>query len=800
MLDLSELNTEQAAAARATPGPQLILAGPGTGKTRTLVSRFAFLVDQGIDPRRILTLTFTRKAADEMVERVRPMLPHPTPTGLWVGTFHGLAGRMLRSMSAKAGLDRDFQILDAQQQQRLLIQLGIHWDAENGGELLDIIAAAKDHLLDPDSYRRMAREQIAQEGKHLSWMLDAATAYARYQDGLAARNAVDFGDLINRVVDLLARDAGLCDRASRRFDHILVDEFQDVNPAQVAFLRLLTATHTNLWVVGDDDQTLYGFRASEVRHILEFPQRYDGTQTHTLAQNYRSTGNILAPALSLIAHNKQRFDKALHATKGAGPRMVVADHEDAAAEATWIAESVRKLIDSGTPLAEIAVLCRVGHIGSRLQLIFRDHGIPVVLRGVQDFWSSPEVKAVLGILTLARDPQDQAARRQLGQGRRGAMFARVAAEIGADIDRAFAPAVTKAVRVVANVKMPNRSEEYRDRWARNARLAGEIAAAAGSLDGLRAQIVREQQGLRAKVRDAVVLSTVHSAKGLEWDAVFLAAFEDGVLPHALAADTEEERRIAFVAMTRAKRYLSATYTYRRGDDTARPSPFLHEALATLDAERVDWRARPTAPWIVAARQRARAQRKERRKRAKAAKKGRTAKTASSRARQEDAPPQRREPPMVGSVRATRYGADWTANELANLIRLYHANAGEVLTLAQSVYRTPAEVAERILDEHYGIVPAADECHEGRLFLEAAERSRLPTGSLKTYTRLMQALRAYLPASGVRAWLLTPRCDLHNVSPAAYVSRASDGVRTIINRLEHTPAGEPGNPHPRTDKD
>ena len=156
--------------------------------------------------------------------------------------------------------------------------------------------------------------------------------------------------------------------------------------------------------------------------------------------------------------------------------------------------------------------------------------------------------------------------------------------------------------------------------------------------------------------------------------------------------------------------------------------------------------------------------------------------------------------MVGSVRATRYGADWTANELANLARLYHANAGEVLTLAQSVYRTPAEVAERILDEHYGIVPEADECHEGRLFLEAAERSRLPTGSLKTYTRLMQALRAYLPASGVRAWLLTPRCDLHNVSPAAYVSRARDGVRTIINRLEHTPAGEPGNPHPRTDKD
>ena len=789
MLDLSELNEAQAAAVRAGAGPQLVLAGPGTGKTRTLVSRFAFLVDQGVDPRRILTLTFTRKAADEMVDRVKPMLFASTPSGLWVGTFHGLAGRMLRSMAGDAGLTPDFRILDAQRQQRLLIQLGIYWDADNGGELLDIIAAAKDLLLDPESYRRIARDKIEREGKHLRWMLDAADAYATYQTALKAQNGVDFGDLINHVVDLMRRDEDIRQRVSRQFDHILVDEFQDVNPAQVAFLRLLAATHTNLWVVGDDDQTLYGFRASDVKHILQFPKRYDGTHIHKLQENYRSTGNILAPALALIAHNQRRFSKRLRSTKSAGSRVVVAEHADEGKEAAWTVASVRKLIEAGVPYREIAVLCRAGHIGSRLQLTFREHGIPVLLRGVQDFWSSPEVKAVIGILTLARDPRDQAARVNLGRGRRSELFARVASEIGDGVDRDYAAAVATAVRVVANVKMPNRSDEYKDRWARNVRLAGEIAQAAGGLDAVLAQIETEQRGLREKIQDAVVLSTIHSAKGLEWDAVFVAGFEDGLMPHKLGTDTEEERRIAFVAMTRAKRYLAVTYATSRDGELAGPSPFLREAMTTLNGDKVDWRARATAPWIIAERKRAKAQGKRQRKRAKAGTREAGAATGNQEAESNKPSRASRDLPMVGSVQATRNQADWTDGELANLVRLYHGNAGEVLTLAQSVYRTPAEVAERILIGHYGITPAADECPEGRLFLEAAYRGRLPAASQETHTRLMQALGAYLPANRVRAWLISPRAELDNLSPGAYVSRVRGGIQAILSMLEHAPAAD-----------
>jgi DNA helicase-2/ATP-dependent DNA helicase PcrA len=796
MLDLSELNDAQAAAVRAGDGPQLVLAGPGTGKTRTLVSRFAFLVDRGVDPRRILTLTFTRKAADEMVDRVKPMLSSSTTSGLWVGTFHALAGRMLRSMAEDAGLTPDFRIFDAQRQQRLLIQLGIHWDADNGGELLDIIAAAKDHLLAPEDYRQMARDKIDLEGKHLRWMLAAADAYATYQEALKAQNGVDFGDMINHVVDLMRRDDDIRQRVSRQFDHVLVDEFQDVNPAQVEFLRLLTATHTNLWAVGDDDQTLYGFRASDVKHILEFPKRYDGTKIHKLQENYRSTGNILAPALALIAHNQRRFAKNVHPTKSAGSRVVVAEHDDEAKEALWIVASVQKLIEAGVSYGEIAVLCRAGHIGSRLQLTFREHSIPVLLRGVQDFWSSPEVKAVTGILTLARDPQDHAARLNLGRGRRSEMFARVASEIGDGVDRDYAAAVAKAVRVVANVKMPNRSDEYKDRWARNTRLAGEIARTAGGLDALRAQIATEQRGLREKTQDAVVLSTVHSAKGLEWDAVFVAAFEDGLMPHKLGPDTEEERRIAFVAITRAKRYLAVTYANSRDGELAGPSPFLKEALATLNGDTVDWRARTTAPWIVAERKRAKAQRKRQRKRGKATKREAGAATGTSGAGSNKSPRASPDMPMVGSVQGTRYQADWSDGELANLVRLYHASAGEVLTLAQSVYRTPAEVAERILIEHYGIAPAADECAEGRLFLEAADRVRLPTASQEIHARLMHAIGAYLPAKRVRAWLVTPRTELTDLSPGAYVSRVRGGIQAIVNILEHAPAAEtPGNEQP-----
>lgn len=184
------------------------------------------------------------------------MLPTDTAASLWIGTFHSLAGRMLRWAPERAGLTADFRIINAQRQHQLLAQLGIRWDADNGGELLDIIAAAKDHLLDPESYRAVARANIDREGRHLAWMLDAAEAYARYQAALKARNAVEFGDLINHVVALMRSDLDLCRRLSRRLDHILVDEFQDVNPAQVALLRSLTTTHSNLWAAGDDDQTV----------------------------------------------------------------------------------------------------------------------------------------------------------------------------------------------------------------------------------------------------------------------------------------------------------------------------------------------------------------------------------------------------------------------------------------------------------------------------------------------------------------------------------------------------------------
>ena len=396
---------------------------------------------------------------------------------------------------------------------------------------------------------------------------------------------------------------------------------------------------------------------------------------------------------------------------------------------------------------------------------------------------------MIGILTLARDPLDQAARVTLGRCLRSELYARVPSEIGACVHRDYAAAVATAVRVVANVKMPNRSDEYKDRWARNVRLAGEIAQAAGGLDAVLAQIETEQRGLREKIQDAVVLSTIHSAKGLEWDAVFVAGFEDGLMPHKLGTDTEEERRIAFVAMTRAKRYLAVTYATSRDGELAGPSPFLREAMTTLNGDKVDWRARATAPWIIAERKRAKAQGKRQRKRAKAGTREAGAATGNQEAESNKPSRASRDLPMVGSVQATRNQADWTDGELANLVRLYHGNAGEVLTLAQSVYRTPAEVAERILIGHYGITPAADECPEGRLFLEAADRGRLPAASQETHTRLMQALGAYLPANRVRAWLISPRAELDNLSPGAYVSRVRGGIQAILSMLEHAPAAD-----------
>ena len=230
------------------------------------------------------------------------------------------------------------------------------------------------------------------------------------------RNACDFGDLLAHTVRVLRSDDRIRASFAGRFAHLLVDEFQDVNPAQVAFIEALLAEHRNIWAVGDDDQCLYAFRSADVKFILGFESLYQGAGVHRLSQNYRSTPPIIVPATRLIAHNRRRYDKPLHAVHPTGPKVVIIRHEDDEAEAEWIAASVAKLLAAGRRPRDVAVLFRAGHIGGKLQLPFTRRRIPIVLRGVRDFWAGPEARLVVAMLRLAANDNDQEAHHTLGEG------------------------------------------------------------------------------------------------------------------------------------------------------------------------------------------------------------------------------------------------------------------------------------------------------------------------------------------------------------------------------------------------
>ncbi|MBK1669210.1 hypothetical protein CKO28_14325 [Rhodovibrio sodomensis] len=756
----AELNEAQRAAAVAGGGPHLVLAGPGTGKTKTLVSRFAILIQRGVDPKRVLCVTFTKKAADEMVERLSPYLSGVGKRDLSVGTFHSLSGRLLREFASHAGLTRDFDIYADRDQARLLAEERIWWDADDGGEITEIISVAKDSLLTPDSFRKDAEKRL-KDGKigANDWRFRAAAAYRRYQKALQDRNAADFGDLLNHVVFTLRDNPEIAKEVSRRYDYLLVDEFQDVNPAQVAFLDLLMAANPNIWAVGDDDQTLYGFRASDVRFILNFPKRHPDTTVHKLVENYRSTPAILHPSLQLIGANRKRFSKPLRPNRSGGAKVVCAEFETAEAEARWIVECVEKLIERGDDPSSIGVLCRVGHVGSRLQMRFRDKKIPVDLRGIQDFWSTPEVRAFVGVLRVTADERHPDRTHAFGSAARQRKYGQLADELRQE-KADFATQCQRAAKLVAAESLTNKDEGVRERWRRNTGIARGVAAELGSIEALEEEIERSTAAKRfGGNRSAVALSTAHSSKGLEWDTVFIAGFEQNLMPHKLAEDPEEERRIAYVAMTRARKVLCMSWSELRDETPGGPSPFLWEALSGSSDATIDWRGKPDGkPWETAP--------PEPPKNAKEVfneKMERAFGPGESRKSKAEA---RRQPQPGSSTGSSRSGEKFSDREVDRLAGLYLKH-GDVADLAKSVHRGAPEVAKAILG-HWGVHLDDVDCPEGTL---ALVMTRLQGGP-KSVKRRIEMLRQQAGKRGLTdADLRAPirSGPLAGKSPAAWVA-------------------------------
>ncbi|HEV2873674.1 MAG TPA: UvrD-helicase domain-containing protein [Thermoleophilaceae bacterium] len=610
---LEGLNEPQREAVLHGEGPLLILAGAGSGKTRVLTHRIAHLVGTGqAAPGEILAITFTNKAAQEMRERVEGLVGGRA-RAMWVMTFHSACARMLRADAERLGYTRGFTIYDEQDSLRLvkncIEELDIDPKRFAPRGLRNQISEAKNALLDAEAYRLKVGSFFEQT---------AADVYDLYEPRLHAANAMDFDDLLFRCVNLFELFPEARDRYRRSFRHVLVDEYQDTNRAQYRWLQLLCEEHRNLAVVGDDDQSVYSFRGADIRNILDYERDWPDATVVKLEQNYRSTQTILSAANGVIANNRSRKEKTLWSDLGEGDPVHVRELDDEHAEARFAVSEIERLVDEGGSRSEIAVFYRT-HAQSRvLEDMLVRYGVPYQVLGGPRFYDRAEIKDALAYLTLLVNPADAVAfgrivnspRRGIGQ-RSQARIAGHANTIGEPIwDVAAAPekvpglatAATKAVGRFMSVM--ERLRERVEGGAGVGDLLAETLEETGYIEALRAERTVESQvrvenleelvgvsreydataeepsveeflqqialfSEQDKLQDEqglVTLMTLHNAKGLEFGTVFLIGLEDGVFPHSRSiesGDLEEERRLAYVGMTRAKRELYLTYARTR---------------------------------------------------------------------------------------------------------------------------------------------------------------------------------------------------------------------------------------------
>jgi DNA helicase-2/ATP-dependent DNA helicase PcrA len=624
---MAGLNPEQLQAVEATEGPVLVLAGAGTGKTRVLTTRIAHLIATGKAwPSGILAVTFTNKAAREMKERISALVG-PAGEGMpWLGTFHAIGTKVLRRHAELVGLRSDFTILGVDDQLRLLKQVitadGIDEKRWPARALASFIDGWKNRGLQPKEVPPGEAASFA-NGR-------GAALYAAYQERLKTLNATDFGDLLLECLRLWRDNPDVLEQYHNRFRYMLVDEYQDTNVAQYLWLRLLAQSRKNLCCVGDDDQSIYGWRGAEVDNILRFEHDFPGATVIRLERNYRSTGHILAAASGLIAKNQDRLGKTLRTEDVAGDKVTVSGAWDSEEEARLISEEIEAIQARKESLAQVAVLVRISAQMRELEDRFVQLGLPYRVIGGPRFYERAEIRDALAYLRATAQPADDLAferivntpKRGLGEAclqqmHAHARAARVplmqAARYLAESDE-MKPKPRKALRdLMASF---DRWRSLMDRMAHHD-LAAQVleesgytdmwqkeksADAAGRLDNLK-ELVRSMEEFpdlasflehislvmdqnETEGQDRVSLMTLHAAKGLEFDTVFLPGWEEGLFPNQRALDEsgraglEEERRLAHVGLTRARKRAKIYFaTNRRVHgmwNTTVPSRFIDE--------------------------------------------------------------------------------------------------------------------------------------------------------------------------------------------------------------------------------
>lgn len=687
---LKGLNKEQKEAVLHDKGPLLILAGAGSGKTRVITHRIAYLVEaRSVAPRNILAITFTNKAAREMKTRVEKLLGDNTCRGMWIGTFHSMMARVLRRFAEHLGFTNNFAIADSTDQKSMITScikdLNLDDKTFDSRTVMTTISKAKNKLLSPEAYAKLNNGQF--------WQEQVARVYSLYQERLKANNLMDFDDLLYYPVKLFKEHKDVLEIYQDRFQYIMVDEYQDTNGAQYEIVKLLSSKHKNLCVVGDDDQSIYSFRGANVQNILDFEKDFKDCKVIKLEQNYRSTANILDSANAVIGNNTGRKSKKLWTSTNAGEKVVRIFAPNERAEAMFIAEEIKRKVAGGDgSYKDIAILYRINALSRNLEFSFNQMGIPFKIYGGLRFFDRKEIKDVMSYLRLLTSPRDDMAFvRAISNPKRGVgdtSLDRIAAlanqygvsmmEIALKIDefpelsratnnvKAFIQLIAKMQHRLLNEdwslaefieyvenesgliedilakKDKNREEAYNRienmkellseavnfknlsdegmQWdftdeelaglegydpnsgdpfaatnnsAETAAVKEDTTNHSALEETLLESLIRflEQSSLYTDMdSDAeeddkkVTLMTIHSAKGLEFDTVFVVGMEEGIFPGyrsmAEAASLEEERRLAYVAITRAERklYLSASNSrliFGRTESYA-PSRFLSE--------------------------------------------------------------------------------------------------------------------------------------------------------------------------------------------------------------------------------
>ncbi|HEX3800531.1 MAG TPA: UvrD-helicase domain-containing protein [Verrucomicrobiae bacterium] len=650
-----ELNAQQHAAVTAPPGPSLVIAGAGSGKTRTLTYRVGFLLEQGIPADRILLLTFTNKAAKEMMRRVGELLSQELP-GLWGGTFHGIGNRVLRLHADLIGYHRDFTIMDREDAKDLI-------DACLGEAKIDVKATRfpkAEVLADIFSLAlntgRTIEKVLADDYDYFESLApQIVDLEKRYTARKQATNAMDFDDLLALWLKLMREHPQVCEQYQRRFQFILVDEYQDTNQLQSDLIDLLAARHRNVMVVGDDAQSIYAWRGANFKNILKFPERYPEAKVYKIETNYRSTPEILNVANSVIAANVHQFAKELTPARKSGAKPVLVTCMSASEQAAFVAQRVLELREEGTSMNDMAVLYRSHFHALELQLELTRHNIPFSITSGIRFFEQAHIKDVTAYLKLVSNPRDELAFKRIvqlqpGIGAKGAdkLWQKFSVEFkpsegqrtplalamqacAASVPKKAAVAWAQLVATMSQLEtepargkpskmlmlvveagyedyLQEKYANYRNRlddleqlsvFAQQFKTTEDFLAQLALLTNLEAEASEPASNDDEMIR----LSTIHQAKGLEFDVVFLIMLCDGLFPSARSLDSpegeEEERRLLYVAVTRARNEIYLSYPLIRmlpggsGDAMQQPSRFLSEIPKELLDE---WNLKMASPY------------------------------------------------------------------------------------------------------------------------------------------------------------------------------------------------------------